>query len=88
MLLVQTDALWAHLGPALARLPDDLRAAVDEHVNAPDGEEGGETSPATIPHKVLVSIGKWARGQSGTDRGEGSSFRRGETCPSSGRGSG
>ena len=73
MLLLQTDALCAHLQAASSRLPDELWAAVAKHiqVQASDEDKPEEAEAAhIIPHKVLVSVGKWARAQRGEDRGE------------------
>ena len=70
MLLVPTDALCAHLGAASSRLPDEVWAAVAEHLTPSRDQDKGLASQRTIPHKVLVAVGKWATTQTGKDRGK------------------
>lgn len=70
MLLLRTEALCAHLSSVSTRLPDELWAAVVEPISAGDSGESESPAEPTIPHRVLVEVGKWARSQKGEDRGE------------------
>lgn len=70
MLLLGTDELCAHLSLASARLPDELWATIGQYLSPEQTAITESANQLTIPHKVLVGVGKWAKSQKAADRGK------------------